>query len=217
MGARMTARLTDTHLTQMDIRAASLLLADAFHDNPAHTYIYPNDLRRREQLKWLMHTNLKAQFAVGQSFAKKDVDGRIAAMGFWHPPGALKASFFQLLRFGFFFMPFRDGMSAFKRMLHTVQEIEARRARSLRGRGSWYLNNMVVSSNYRGQGLGGMTLRHQLETLVKPSGHPASLTTQKPENVSFYKALGFDVADDAPITDGRQEFPNWVMILESAS
>jgi len=210
----MLARLTDTHLTPKDMNAAALLLADAFHDNPAHTYIYPNPLKRRDQLKWLMHTNLKAQFKVGQSFAKKSANGQIAAMGFWHPPATAPASFYQLLRVGFFFMPFRDGMSAFKRMLHAVQEIEERRALALNGRESWYLNNMVVSSDQRGQGLGGKTLRHQLDTLVQPSGYPASLTTQKPENVSFYRALGFDVANDTPITDGEQAFPNWVMIYE---
>ena len=212
----MATLLTDTCLTQKDMNAAAILLTDAFYDNPAHTYIYPNNLKRRGQLEWLMRTNLKAQFTVGQSFAKKDANGQIAAMGFWHPPGAIEANFFQLLRFGFFFMPFRHGMSAFKRMLHSVQEIEARRTRALRGRKSWYLNNMVVPSDQRGQGLGGETLRYQLETCVKPSAHPASLTTQKPENVGFYRALGFDVADDTPITDGEQEFPNWVMICEAA-
>ena len=108
-------------------------------------------------------------------------------------------------------MPFRHGMSAFKRMLHVVQEIEVRRARALNGRKSWYLNNMVISPDQRGQGLGGETLRQQLETWVRPSGHCASLTTQKLENVSFYRALGFEVVDDTPITDGEREFQNWVM------
>jgi len=211
----MHAELTETHLTKQDVVAATILLSDAFHDNPAHTYIYPNDLKRREQMKWLMRTNLNAQLKLGQSFAKKSADGLIAAMGFWHPPGASQANALQLFRLGFFSMPFRHGMSAFKRMLHVVQEVEVRRARALNGRKSWYLNNMVVSPDQRGQGLGGETLRHQLETWVRPSRHSASLTTQKFENVSFYRALGFEVADDRPITDGEREFQNWVMILEA--
>ena len=210
----MDAGLTETVLKKQDTVAASILLADAFHDNPAHTYIFPDDQQRREQLIWLMRANLNAQLKLGQSFAKKSVDGSIAAMGFWHPPGAPQANTFQLFRFGFFSMPLRYGMSAFKRMLHAVEEIEVRRARALNGRKSWYLNNMVISPDLRGLGLGGETLRHQLDMRVRPSGHFASLTTQKIENVSFYRALGFEVADDSPITDGEQEFQNWVMIFD---
>ncbi len=213
----MQTQLTDTDITKKDIVPASLLLADAFHDNPAHTYIYPNDLRRLEQMKWLMRTNLNAQLKLGQSFAKKTADGSIAAMGFWHPPGAPQANTLQLFQLGFFSMPFHHGIPAFKRMLHAVREIELRRARALSGRKSWYLNNMVVSQDQRGRGLGGETLRRELETWVRPSGYCASLTTQKPENVSFYRALGFEVADDTPIIDGRQEFNNWVMMFDSSS
>lgn len=211
----MDVELTETLLKKQDAVAASILLADAFHNNPAHTYIFPNDQKRREQMKWLMRTNLNAQLKLGQSFAKKSADGSIAAMGFWHPPDAPQANTFQLFRFGFFSMPFLHGMSAFKRMLHAVQEIELRRARALNGRKSWYLNNMVISPDLRGQGLGGETLRHQLETWVSPSGHLASLTTQKIENVNFYRALGFEVVDDTPITDDQREFQNWVMIFEA--
>ena len=204
-------------LTASDKPVAARLLANAFFDNPAHIYIYPDPATRRKKLEWLMRTNLGAQMAVGQSFTERADNRSIRAMGFWHPPGAPKASLWALARYGFFSMPFRDGASAFRRILFTVNAIEARRMKALGGRESWYLNNMVVASDERGRGLGRKILSGQLADRVRPSGLPASLTTQKTENVSFYNSLGFRIADDAPVIDeagGR--FDNWIMIYDPA-
>lgn len=206
--------LKDTSLIHSDVDAAAKLLADAFHDNPGHTYIYPDSRKRYGQLLWLMRTNLNAQLVVGQSFAKKDANGKIVAMGFWHPPGAPQASKLLLFRFGFFSMPFRHGMPAFKRMLSMVEQIESKRKQTLSGRENWYLNNMVVAPDRRGQGIGSDILRKELETIISVSGHPVSLTTQKLENVSFYQALGFCVVNDDTIGDNKHGFQNWIMILE---
>ena len=205
-------------LTASDKPAAAQLLADAFFDNPAHVYIYPDPATRRKKLEWLMRTNLGAQMSVGQSFAERADNGSISAMGFWHSPGAPKASLWTLARHGFFSMPLRDGATAFCRMLFTVEEIEARRLKALGGRESWYLNNMVVARDERGRGLGRKILSGQLSATVRPSGFPASLTTQKVENVSFYNGLGFRVADDEPVIDEAGErFDNWIMIYEPAA
>ena len=180
-----------TSLTLADRRPAAELLADAFLDNPAHAFIYPDEATRRARLEWLMAVNLGAQFAVGRSFAQVAEDRSIMAMAFWHAPGAPKASLFQLMRYGFFAMPVRQGWSPFQRMLTAVEAIETRRLASLRGRESWYLNNMVVAADHRGRGLGARLLDRQLREVVAPSGAPASLSTQKPENVNFYERLGF--------------------------
>lgn len=114
-------------------------------------------------------------------------------------------------------MPFRHGPHAFWKMLKVVSEIERKRAAALAGRGSWYLNNMVVSAEFRGKGLGSSVLRKQLAKVVDPSGFPASLSTQRPENVSFYMGLGFKIADDAPIGEPGNGFSNWIMIYEPRS
>lgn len=201
-----------TSLTLMDRAPAADLLADAFYDNPAHTFIYPDPAKRRRQLRWLMHTNLGGQFTVGRSFAARGSEGQIAAMAFWHAPGAPKATLKQLVRFGFFSMPVLHGWPAFSRMLKSVDELEARREQCLAGQDSWYLNNMVVDPSHRGQGLGSSLLRQELTDTVKPSGFPASLTTQKKENVSFYRHLGFEVADHSRV-GGAGGFENWIMIF----
>lgn len=203
---------TPAVLTAIDREAAADLLTEVFFDNPGHTFIYPDVASRREQLRWLMHTNLGAQLAVGRSFAEKDARGDIAAMGFWHAPGTPKATREQLAQFGFFDMAARHGQAAFLRMVQSVEELEKRRAESLDGRQSWFLNNMVVRPAYQGTGVGTRLLRQQLEQVVAPSGYPASLTTQKPQNVSFYQRLGFRVTDDRPVGPASNSYPNWIMI-----
>ncbi len=198
-----------------DRTAAAQLLADAFFDNPAHVYIYPDDKTRRRKLEWLMRTNLNAQFDVGASFGKRAADGSIAAMGFWHPPGAPTANLVRLAQYGFLIMPFLHGISAFRRMLHVVDQIESRRLAALNGAESWYLNNMVVAPAARGMGLGSEVLRAQLRCRVDGSGAVATLTTQKAENVNFYKGLGFFTIDDRRVVDDNGEgFDNWIMLYQ---
>lgn len=200
-------------IAKSDQSAAAQLLADAFFDNPAHVYIYPDDQARRGKLEWLMRVNLKAQFDVGASFGERAVDGSIVAMGFWHPPGAPSANPAKLAKYGFLAMPFLHGVPAFRRMLHVVDRIESRRLAVLDGRESWYLNNMVVAPAARGKGLGSQVLRAELRMRVDGSGAPATLTTQKVENVNFYKGLGFAVIDDRRVEDSNGEgFDNWIML-----
>lgn len=203
---------TSAVLTALDRDAAADLLTEVFFDNPGHTFVYPDKASRREQLRWLMHANLGAQLAIGRSFAEKDARGDIAAMGFWHVPGTPKATREQLGQFGFLEMPMRHGQAAFMRMVQSFEELEKRRAESLGGRESWFLNNMVVRPAYQGTGVGTRLLRQQLERVVDPSGYPASLTTQKPQNVSFYRRIGFQVMDDRPIGSASSSFPNWIMV-----
>jgi GNAT superfamily N-acetyltransferase len=198
-----------------DRSAAAQLLADAFFDNPAHVYIYPDDKTRRRKLEWLMRVNLNAQFDIGASFGKRAADGSIAAMGFWHPPGAPAANLVRLAQYGFLTMPFLHGISAFRRMLHVVDQVESRRLSALEGRESWRLNNMVVASAARGKGLGSEVLRAQLRMRVDGSGAPATLNTQKEKNVSFYKGLGFVTIDDRPVVDDNGEsFANWILLYQ---
>ena len=200
----------------LDVNEIAALLADAFLDNPAHVYIYPDETDRLEKLEWLMRTNLRAQLAVGIPFGEAAEDGSVAAIAFWHPPGAPKASLSTLARYGFFSMPFRHGPNAFLRMLQTVKIIEERRRAALEGRESWYLNNMVVAPAARGEGLGSRVMRRALRRHVDDSGAPASLTTQKLQNVRFYEALGFRVADDRPVGGASGAgFDNWVMIYDA--
>lgn len=201
-------------LSVFDVAECGKLLADAFFNNPAHVYLYPDANTRYARLLWLMTANLGVQYDLGRSFAARDTNGKIAAMGFWHPPGSPDASLFLLARHGFLALPLRHGFWTFWYMMKLIEIVEGRRRACLNGRPSWFLNNMVVRPDCQGNGLGSAVLGRELATVVDTSLFPASLSTQKPENVKFYSRLGFKVVNDEPVCVGGRSFPNWIMIRE---
>jgi ribosomal protein S18 acetylase RimI-like enzyme len=62
----------------------------------------------------------------------------------------------------------------------------------------WYLLAVGVVPGRRGQGLGSALLRPVL-TAADATGLPAYLETPTPENLSFYRRLGFVVAGEGPL------------------
>ena len=71
---------------------------------------------------------------------------------------------------------------------------------------------MAVAREGRGAGLGGSLLGEQLRLHVDPSGAPAALATQRPENVRFYERLGFRVVSESRIGAKGPPFINWMML-----
>jgi len=72
---------------------------------------------------------------------------------------------------------------------------------------------MVVSEELRGTGIGTQLLRHQLQSVIIPSGFSAILMTQKEINLGFYQKLGFKVVNKSIIGTGRNYFTNWCLLL----
>jgi GNAT superfamily N-acetyltransferase len=199
--------------------AASVLLADAFFDNPAHAYILPDEATRRRRLHWWMRRNLAIQAALGLGYgvSGSQPGSPLEALNFWHRPDANEASVALLLRHGFLLAPFHVGASGLRRLLEVTKHIEAKRREALAGRPAWYLQNMVVRKEIRGEGLGRRFLGEQLAGLVDPGREVAVLATQQPANVRFYEQLGFEVAIESAIGERRNtRFLNWIMLRPPA-
>lgn len=204
-------------LDRRDFASAGELLAEAFFDNPAHVYIFPAEERRRRALGWLLERNLAVQAPLEHSFCiVREQAGarRIDAMGFWHVPGAASAGPLQLLRRGFLPVPFRCGLESTQRLVELTGALAEARRDALGSTPAWYLNNMAVSKTLRGSGLGTELLAGELGRRIDPSGQPAALATQRPENVEFYRRLGFEVASDRMLGSRSHAFRNWIMLRE---
>ncbi len=77
----------------------------------------------------------------------------------------------------------------------------------------WYLNNMGVPESLRGTGIGSRLLRGQLEIVAHAEpAYVIALSTQKPENVTFYQRLGFSSVLDEVIGRGPHAFRTWIMV-----
>jgi ribosomal protein S18 acetylase RimI-like enzyme len=204
-------RVTSRELTPDLHGQAADLLTEAFHTNPAHVWICPDEATRAQRLRWFLGRNVELQARVGEGFCVVDERG-LGAMGFWHAPGTKEPGLGMMLRHGLWLAPLRIGIASVLRMMDMVEHVEARRREVLAGRDAWYLHNMVVRADLRGTGIGSALLGGELRRVFSQRPCPAILNTQRPENVVFYRRLGFEVAVEERIGTEADGFTNWMML-----
>ncbi|MGL6341508.1 MAG: GNAT family N-acetyltransferase [Waterburya sp.] len=213
--------LKTVELTSQDLECAASFIATAFFDNPAHIYIFPNSHHRFKALQWMLGANLKLNLSpqknIGRSFALVESNQppgkrQIKAMGFWNPPNADSVSFLSQVKAGLLTMPFKFGWRSLPNLFEVIKANATAKKQILNDTPAWYLNNMVVASELRGQGVGTQVLTQQLQQVVEPSGFPAILDTQREINVKFYQRLGFKVAKKSIVGKGQNAFVNWYLI-----
>ena len=191
--------------------SAAELLAEAFFDNPAHRYFCPDDSRRLAQLVWLLGGNLHLQPDLSASFCLVDGDV-VQAMGFWTRSTTPPVGTWRKLRSGILEVPFRLGWTGMRRVFEVTAAVERQLERVMRHRPYWYLNNMVVRAELRGTGVGSRLLKEQLAIVAKAEPSFAIvLATQRPENVTFYRRLGFESVLDEGVGSGPRAFRTWLM------
>ena len=199
-------------LSRRLLPSAAVLLSDAFYSNPAHVYLCPDRRRRRKQLRWLLGAALRAQPDLSASFCQCE-DGRVSAMGLWTRTDAPAPSLGDQLRAGLLMAPLRIGFAALRRATEVSDAVEGQLARALGGEPAWYLNNMAVREDWRGKGIGSALLGAEIEGRGADGAVARlALCTQLPENVRFYRRLGFEVASREPVGRGAKSFANWVMV-----
>jgi GNAT superfamily N-acetyltransferase len=77
---------------------------------------------------------------------------------------------------------------------------------------------MAVEAPLRGRGVGSRLLERQL-TLVRERepAYAVALSTQRAENVTFYRRLGFAPVRESTVGRGPRAFRNWTMLYAPAA
>jgi ribosomal protein S18 acetylase RimI-like enzyme len=180
---------------------ASAVLARAFENDPAWTWLFPDPERRRQVLPWL--------FRLGFDMTSADVwatAGEVVGAARWLAPGrppvrlsaSLRALALTPLRLGGATLPF----------LAYGRAVEALRTEAAPG-AHWYLAGIGVDPVRRREGIGAALLRPGL-TAARAAGVPAVLLTNLEANLSFYERHGFRV-----VLEGRtpEDGPRaWAMV-----
>jgi ribosomal protein S18 acetylase RimI-like enzyme len=180
---------------------ASDVLARAFQDDPAWTWMIPDAERRLRLLPWL--------FRIGFEMTNADVyatEGRVLGAARWLPPGrpqnrigpTLKALVATPLRLGSTTGPF----------LAYGRAVESLRAQAAPG-DHWYLAGIGVEPYAQRRGIGGALLQPGIEGAAH-AGLPAVLLTNSESNLSFYEAHGFRVEREADTPKGGPHC--WAMV-----
>jgi len=163
---------------------ASAVLARAFEDDPAWTWLLPDPERRRQVLPWL--------FRLGFDVTSADVwatAGEVVGAARWLSPGrppvrlsaSLRALALTPLRLGGATLPF----PAYGRA------VEALRTEAAPG-AHWYLAGIGVDPARQREGIGAALLQPGLRA-AREAGIPAVLLTNLEANLSFYERHGFRV------------------------
>jgi len=190
-----------TRLESRRLGEASDVLARAFADDPAWTWIIPDADRRRRLLPWL--------FRLGFDVTAADVwatEGAVLGAARWIPPGHASLRVGATLR-AFATTPFRL-RSAMGPFLSYGRAVEAMRAEAMPGP-HWYLAGIGVEPGAQRQGIGAALLRPGIEAAAL-AGLPAVLLTNTAGNLSFYGRHGFEVVREG---DTPENGPHaWAMV-----
>jgi ribosomal protein S18 acetylase RimI-like enzyme len=187
--------VTTVRLSSDQLREASTVLARAFQDDPAWSWVLPNPRRRQSLLPWLFQT--------GFEIADAEVwttEGEIRGVARWLPPGQPNVHIGAMLR-ALVATPLRV-REATNRFFAYGRAVEALRARAV-PEPHWYLAGIGVDPPHQRRGIGSDLLTPGLEAADK-AGLPCALLTNSEVNLAFYGHRGFEVVlegrtpDDGP-------------------
>ena len=173
------------------------MLARAFADDPATSFIFPDPVERAKRLP-RMFALLFDEDAKGMRLITQG--GEAAAL--WRAPGLNHTSVLDMLLQAW--PMWRIFGNALGRALAVSNAIDA----NFPSGDHWYLHILGCDPAAQGRGLGGAVIRSALDR-ISDSGLPAYLETATPGNLSFYQGLGFEIVSEWTVPRGGPRF--WSM------
>lgn len=192
-------------LTEDQIATAGEVLARAFAADPLLHYLIPDESERDRILPRYYIALVRYGYLYGEVYTTV---GRVEGVAVWLPPGEPQDPLERarrLARSGLDQAPDVLGTAAFGRLVAVVGWLE----RARRGHvpmPHWYLNQLGVEPERRGQGIASALLRPVLDRAAG-DGTPCYLETFAPANLPFYRRLGFHVLD--PDVEPSSGLPFW--------
>ncbi|WP_374942787.1 GNAT family N-acetyltransferase [Sphingomonas sp.] len=181
-----------------DADAVAAMLARAFADDPAFSWIFPDPAVRARKLPRLFRLILVTDAAAGMALVTSG--GEAATL--WRAPGRAQVSPVEMLRQAISLVGALGGATG--RALRVSDAIGANMPKG----DFWYLHVAGCEPAAQGHGLGGEAIRAGLR---RAAGRlPAYLETATERNVGFYRSLGFAVTGEWDVPRGGPHF--WSML-----
>jgi ribosomal protein S18 acetylase RimI-like enzyme len=177
------------------------VLARAFDDDPAWTWILPDPRRRARLLPWLFRTAIEATLAHGRV---DTTAGEVRGAALWVPPDTSLAEINRSAARALLAAPLRLRRSyrRFREYAVWNSDVQAR----ARPGPSLFLSGLGVDPEHRRQGIAGALLE---AGVGREHDAPALLLTNTERNLALYRRHGFEVVLDAPMPHG---LPCWAML-----
>ncbi|MGN8247337.1 GNAT family N-acetyltransferase [Cellulomonas soli] len=194
-----------TTLAPPDVPAAARVLADALAHDPGYTYLFPSAARRPRELHALYRMTLADAVQHGRVFATRQDDGTVTGVVAVYPPGAYPMGVGRWCRQAWRLVHLAWNAREHSRALARFGDLTSQGVPG----DAWYVEAAGVRPDLQRQGRG-KALFEAVHQAV--GGDGAYLETTKPENVGYYRALGY-----APVRDrvalGAQDGP-WIVPMQ---
>ncbi len=187
--------------TESDTSQIAQTLANAFYDDPAISWMCPDDEKRRRIGPYGFKAWLeKIYMPKGNVYT--DATRKAAAL--WSPPGKWRMSVGTQARL----TPAMIRISGLKRLPLIVKGLTMMDKAHPDDRPHWYLGILGTDPDHQGKGLGSAVMSPILER-CDAEGLGAYLESSKEANIPFYNRHGFEVTGELKLPDGPSVWPMW--------
>lgn len=177
-------------LDRSRFRAAAVVLARSFTDDPVSVYAFPNPRRRRPALRAYMRGAMADAAAAGLVHVAVE-SGRVLGVAAWMAPGRWHPSTGRILRQVPSLLQALVLSPVSARMVRVANAAQ----RAHPAEEHWYLQTLGVEPSRQGEGIGRLLMEPILEQ-ADAEGRPCYLETSTLPNVAWYRRAGFDVVDE---------------------
>jgi predicted N-acetyltransferase YhbS len=207
-------------IQKSEIDEVADILTDAFLTNPAYSLIFKKKNQRREGLLWLFKTNLliineKKDLT---NVVKDKKTGKIIGTYTLIPPSGVNGSISTYLKVNIPSFILKFGINALFRMLILDGVNKKTLKKSMETSDFYYLSMVAIKKEYRDNGIGSDVINSAIQELIslQPTCNLVGLTTQLPENETFYSRLGFITLDKGYIDFKKDRYYNYNMKINLA-
>ena len=174
------------------------VLARAFADDPAFSFIFPDPVDRARRLPRLFRLIHDSDGRAGTRFVTEGGE----AVTMWRSPGRADIGWLEMMVHGLPLLAAFGGN--IRRGLSVAHAIEAH----FPDRAFWYLHAAACDPDAQGRGHGTAAIRAGIA--AAPEGVPCYLETATERNLGLYARLGFAVIDEWAVPGGGPRF--WSML-----
>ena len=188
--------------TNQDVEPLSHVLARAFHDDPFHRWIFPDERAWARSSHRSFALALRGEVEHGTVFT----DDSLRGAAIWRRPERGPLSIGEQLRVAVPMISLLRTrappvLRGFRRLLalHPVEP-------------HWYLGVLGTDPEHQGRGIGSALMHAVLDRCDgggHEGAHSAYLEASRPENVPYYERHGFEVIGESRMPDGP---PVWRML-----
>jgi hypothetical protein len=166
------------------------MLARAFAEDPAFSFIFPDGNIRARQLPRLFALLFDSDLRAGSGFLTNGGE----AVTLWRAPGRAATGWIEMLAHA---LPLIRALGvAIPRALSVGNAIEAHFPKTP----FWYLHIAGCDPAVQGKGRGGAAIRAGID--AAPAGIACYLETATEANIGLYSRFGFAVAEEWRVPDG---------------